>query len=122
MWPWWMPFALKRAIHWAATGNSVVRVKYRWAYNLRNYLTGHQIIQDIKEKYGSLRIYGYHGQQINNIIEEAVKECANTCQECGSNEDVHYIDNGWVYVLCPECSSGPEFSPTREVLIEKIGN
>ncbi len=123
MWKqWWMPRFIMRAIHFLATGGSVVRIKFWWAYNLRNKLTGSQIIQDIKEKYGSLRIYGYFGKEIDDIITEAVKECANTCMDCGSNNNVEYIDNGWVYVLCAECRDRPEFSPTREVLIEKNGN
>lgn len=121
MWPqWWMPKFIKRSISWLSNGGSVVRIKYRWAYKIREYLTGHQIIQDIKEKYGTLRIYGYYGKEIDDIITQAEKDCQNTCQDCGSNNDVDHIDNGWVYVLCQECRDRPEFSPKREVLIEKI--
>ncbi len=121
MWPqWWMPLFLKRWVHFLATGNSVVRIKYWWAYNLRNKLTGCQIIHDIKEKYGQLRIYASAGKEINDIIKEAQQECANTCQDCGSNDNVKCIDNGWTYVLCQECRNRPEFSPKRKVLTEKI--
>jgi hypothetical protein len=120
MWPqWWMPLFVKRFIHFLATDNSVVRIRYRWAYKLRNKLTGHQIIQDIKEKYGTLRIYGYHGKEIDDIITEAENECDNTCQDCGSNNEVKCVNNGWVYALCQECRNGPAFSPKRQVLIEK---
>lgn len=120
MWPqWWMPQFMKRFVHYLATNNSVVRIKYWWAYNLKNKFTNHQSITDIKEKYGRLRIYAYAGKEINNIIAEAITECDNTCQDCGSNDDVQRIDNGWVYTLCTECRNAPQFSPTREVLIEK---
>ena len=48
MWPRWIPMFIKRWIHYLATGNSVVRVKYRWALNLRSWLTKGQIFYDVK--------------------------------------------------------------------------
>lgn len=106
MWPRWMPFRLKRFIHWLANGNSVVRVKYWWAYRLRQYLTKGQMITDIKEKYATLRIYGYFGKEIDTIIEMAEIECSDTCQQCGSRDNVKMNGEGWLYTLCEKCSSG----------------
>jgi hypothetical protein len=104
MWPqWWLPFFIKRWIHYLATGNSVVRIKYRWAYNLRTKLTHGQIVQDVKDKYASLRIYCCGGEEMHNIIAGAEKECVATCEECGSKDDVHMFDTGWVYNICREC-------------------
>ena len=104
MWPyWWMPFFVKRLIHYLATGNSVVRVKYRWALKLRDKLTHGQMVQDVKDKYATLRIYCYGGEEMNKIIEEAEKECIATCEECGSKDDVKMFDTGWVYNICREC-------------------
>jgi hypothetical protein len=115
MWPQWIPMFLKRWIHYLATGNSVVRVKFWWAYRLRQYITKGQSIQDIKEKYAQLRIYGYAGQQIENIIERAEKECDETCQQCGGKDGVETVEVGrWYLNLCEKCHI-----PTREVLIEK---
>jgi hypothetical protein len=88
MWPRWLPFPVKRLVHWLATGNSVVCVKYWWAYRLRKKLTKGQIIFDIKEKYATLRIYGAFGDKIEKLIEHAELECNRTCQHCGSNEGV----------------------------------
>lgn len=104
MWPQWMPFPLKRFIHWLATGNSVVRVKYWWACRLRQFLTRGQMIIDIKEKYATLRIYGYFGKAISSVIELAEIECSNTCQQCGSKDNVRIVDEGWLYNLCEKCS------------------
>ena len=103
MWPRWIPLFIKRWIHYLATDNSVVRVKYRWANNLRNRLTGHCMIMDIKEKYATLRIYAFSSEAIDKIIEKAEIDCDNTCQNCGSTESVETIDTGWVYNLCGEC-------------------
>ena len=103
MWSTWMPYWLKRLIHYLATGNSVVRVKYWWAYNLRTKLTRGSMIQDIKEKYATLRIYGYFSDEMNDIIKIAEQECLKTCQDCGSNDDVQIQDTGWVYNYCKDC-------------------
>lgn len=105
MWPRWMPFPLKRFIHWLANGNSVVRVKYWWAYRLRQRLTKGQMITDIKEKYATLRIYGYFGKEIDTIIEMAEIQCSYTCQQCGSQDNVRMTGEGWLYTLCEKCTN-----------------
>lgn len=109
MWPQrWLPMFVKRLIHYLATGNSVVRIKYRWAYKIREKLTHGQIIQDIKDKYATLRIYCHAGDEIYKIIEAAEKECLETCERCGGKEDVEMVDYGWVYNLCAKCRKEKE--------------
>jgi hypothetical protein len=103
MWPKYMPLFLKRWIHYLATGNSVVRVKYRWAYKLRTWLTRGQIIHDIKDKYAGLRIYGSTGEEIYAVIEKVTEECDKTCEKCGSQEEVEVVGKGWIYNLCKKC-------------------
>lgn len=105
MWPRWMPFWLKRLIHYLATGNSVVRVKYWWAHNLRRWITKGAMITDIKDKYATLRIYGYFSEPMHKLVEDAEKECSKICEECGSRDDVKITDTGWVYNLCAKCRS-----------------
>ena len=121
MWPQrWMPMCIKRIITKLATGGSVVRIKFWWAYHLRERLTKGCIVQDIKEKYASLRIYGSFTKEMRQIIERAEKECHETCQDCGSKKNVKCIeDHGWYTMLCEDCRDHPRFTPTREVLIEK---
>lgn len=122
MWPRWMPKFLKRLIHHLATGGSFVKIKYYWAYKLRGKLTKHCIIQDIKEKFASLRIYGSFTYEMQNVITEAERECNITCQQCSSKEEVKNVtDDGWYSLYCKECRNHPKFSPKREVLIEKSG-
>lgn len=108
MWPRWMPMFLKRWIHYLATGNSVVRVKYWWAYNLRTWLTGGQVILDVKEKYATLRIYVSGNDKVDKIITEAEEQCERTCQECESTNNVECVDYGWVYNLCADCRNKKE--------------
>lgn len=103
MWPAWMPFPIKRLIHWLATGNSVVHVKYWWAYRLRSRFTNGQMITDIKEKYATLRIYGDFNDKIHKIVKEGEIECRKTCQTCGSTNDVRMNNTGWFYNLCRNC-------------------
>ena len=73
MWPKYLPFWFKRLIHYLATGNSIVRVKYWWARNLRQRLTGGAMVTDIKDKFATLRIYGYFSEEMYNLIDEADK-------------------------------------------------
>ncbi len=103
MWVRWLPMRVKRWIHYLATGNSVYYIKFRWANKLRKKLTGGQMITDIKEKYATLRIYCFANEKINEIIDKAVKECDETCQSCGSKEDVQDTDTSWIYHLCKNC-------------------
>ncbi|NBU98547.1 MAG: hypothetical protein EBS19_10125 [Spirochaetia bacterium] len=103
MWPKGIPFFVKRWIHYLATGNSVVRIKSRFWYNIREKLTKGQIITDIKDKFAGLRIYGNFGPEIESIIERAERECYKTCEKCGSNERVETFGRNWIYNLCKSC-------------------
>ena len=103
MWPKYLPFWFKRLIHYLATGNSIVRVKYWWAHDLRNKLTGGAMITDIKDKFATLRIYGYFSEEMYNLIDEADKRCQSICEFCGSNDGVQISNTSWVRNLCKKC-------------------
>lgn len=103
MWPSWIPMFLKRKIHYWATGNSVVAIKNKFWYKVREKLTNKQVITDIKDKYASLRIYGFYGHKINDIILDAERKCEKTCEKCGSEESVKIVGKSWVYCLCKKC-------------------
>lgn len=103
MWPKYLPFWFKRLIHYLATGNSIVRIKYWWAHRLRNYLTGHTMIQQIKDKFATLRIYGYFSQEMEDIINKADKQCQSICEYCGSNDDVQISNTSWIRNVCKKC-------------------
>jgi hypothetical protein len=107
MWPSWIPMFIKRKIHYWATGNSVVRIKSRFWNSIRKKLTKGQIITDIKDKYAELRIYGYFGKSIEEIIEEAEEECYKTCEKCGSQDKTRTVGKSWLYNLCRKCRYKP---------------
>ena len=60
------------------------------------------VITDIKQKYGSLRIY-YHpaDERIDEIIDRAEAEAEETCIECGRKERVQ--GRWYPRALCPMC-------------------
>lgn len=60
-------------------------------------------VHQIKEKYGTLRIYVSYGtEELFKMIDEAEEESAHTCEFCGSKENVGQT-TGWVITLCHEC-------------------
>lgn len=57
----------------------------------------------MKEKFGGLRFYANnHDEIIEGMIEMAEYMCDNTCQNCGSQEDLGVTSN-WISVLCRTC-------------------
>lgn len=62
--PWWCPRWFLRLLHLAGNDNSIVRVRNWKAHRLQNKLTGGIMIQDIKTKYGTLRVYGSFPEEI----------------------------------------------------------
>jgi len=112
MWVQWLPLSVKRLIHKLATGNSVARVESKFWYAVRSRLTNNQIITDIKDKFATLRIYGFHGNEIDEIITEAENECIKTCEKCGSRKDVKMVNYGWIYNLCAKCRKEKESKKT----------
>jgi hypothetical protein len=75
-----------------------------------------RVIQ-VKEKFGTLRTYTSIKNGTDPVPEEvlaeieatttqAEKNCANTCVECGSHDDVKIgfrtVDSGWLLPLCKE--------------------
>lgn len=67
-------------------------------------LDNFRIVQ-IKEKFGSLRVYTNNSvQEIEDIIDEMEKECSTTCETCGSKEG-KFRSNGWMRVICDECEN-----------------
>ena len=62
-------------------------------------------IAQIKEKYGSLRLYSYGAsEEIDDLIIEAERESSVTCELCGDPAVTDW-DRGWVTTLCEKCKS-----------------
>ena len=57
----------------------------------------------MKEKFGGLRFYtNGHDDHVGGMISLAEYLCDNTCQQCGSREDLG-ITSGWISVMCRSC-------------------
>lgn len=57
----------------------------------------------IKEKFGGLRVYmNFYTDELNKLIEDAEDEAYNTCEICGSKEDIGQT-TGWITTMCREC-------------------
>lgn len=68
------------------------------------------ILYQVKEKLGGLRIYGSakeQGEKIEEIIREAEKLAATTCENCGATDQITVRcpqpDGGYIQGLCPAC-------------------
>lgn len=58
---------------------------------------------DVKEKYGTLRLYGNcHGENVSKVTNyyELLSMCY--CFICG--KPVRYISHGWIEYMCPDCA------------------
>ena len=60
------------------------------------------IFTQIKEKYGTLRVYSAGGDQYcDGVISMSTSMSAITCEECGMPAKIR--DGGWIRTLCDNC-------------------
>ncbi len=61
-------------------------------------------VQQVKEKFGGLRYYtSSYDEVIEKMITEAEHEADDTCEKCGSREDVKRRGGGWIVTWCNKC-------------------
>lgn len=59
----------------------------------------------IKEKFGSLRLYHYGGDEyIEGVIAMAEAMSSKTCESCGKPGETN--SGGWLSTLCDDCRRG----------------
>ncbi len=62
-------------------------------------------LHQIKEKFGGLRFYIDHGDDyIYELINAAENESFETCEDCGSKENIGRTTSRWYMVKCEKCS------------------
>ena len=72
---------------------------------LKDNLLEEYRIDQIKEKYGSLRWYDSYGnEETSKIISQFEYISEHTCIVCGKL-DVKMINNGWMVPLCEKCNN-----------------
>lgn len=68
--PWWCPIFVLNLLHLFASDNSIVRCRDIHLSSVLKYFTGGLLITDIKIKYGTLRVYGYFTQEVNDELKK----------------------------------------------------
>lgn len=77
---------------------------YITEYNKDKHEEEHMKITQIKEKYANLCVYlNFYNEEVEKLIEAAEKEAEETCELCGSKEDVGVASEGWLTTECHEC-------------------
>ncbi len=78
-------------------------------------------IVQVKEKYGSLRIFLQAGtDEAENLIDEAETKSETICEACGAQGSNHTLRSGWSKTLClfhlveTELNSGVKFEDIRK--------
>jgi hypothetical protein len=66
--PWWVPRFVLNLLHLFANDNSIVRCRDIHLSYVKQRLTGGIIINDIKTKYGTLRVYGNFTKEIDEEL------------------------------------------------------
>ena len=62
-------------------------------------LPDHPCASQVKEKFGTLRVYMTHStNEIDDVIEEAERRSAVTCEACG--EPGEEKNTGWIFTYC----------------------
>jgi len=103
---WWHNFWrfrhwLWRVSIWIAQHTPLYEAKY---CNCTKYIVDHPRASQVKEKFGTLRFYMTTGSnEMYNLIDEAEKESAKTCEFCGKPGKLR--SGGWLLTLCDECAT-----------------
>jgi len=59
-------------------------------------------ISDVKEKYGTLRVYAYNlTGDVDDFIWEKEKESSKVCEYCGKPGEMRNLS--WIKTLCEDC-------------------
>ena len=68
-------------------------------------------IHQIKEKYGTLRIYSnFTNDKLENVIGKYEDLSASTCLYCG--KPAEYVTLGWISYLCEKCAKESHYYAT----------
>jgi len=85
--------------------------KYKWKDILQ--------FEQIKEKYGTLRLYASGTEKIQNILSKYESLSEEYCIHCG--KPVQYRTKGWITFICEDCLRKEyEYGKTHRGLIEEV--
>jgi ribosomal protein L37AE/L43A len=77
------------------------------------------VIHQIKEKFGSLRIYlSKYTDELSRMIDDAEEKSYHTCEVCGKYIEEPIVENYWIYAECKDCHE--EWHRKQNTLMNKI--
>lgn len=77
--------------------------------NWPNEIVDPVVFQQIKEKFGILRVYYKGGNEyIHGIVRMAENLSSKICEDCGNSGDKFVKKSGWLRTLCESCSKDME--------------
>jgi hypothetical protein len=76
-------------------------------------------VQQVKEKFGTLRFYCGGTEAIHRYIQLAERLSSITCEECGEQGTAN--GSGWISTLCEECRAAPRSSSLNSFSTSKSG-
>lgn len=94
--PWYLPrFVLNLLADNRKVGNN--------SFPLINSIHKKIYITQIKQKFGSLRVYGEFPKECDPVITTAINTCKDTCEYCGVKSASFVTVKSWVRNLCDDC-------------------
>lgn len=98
----------KTCMHWGcAHGDGWFEILHNACKEIAKFDDGTFYFEQIKEKFGGLRLYYAGGnEKIHKITTAAEDESYKTCEHCGTKEDVT-TEGSWILTLCKMCRSKP---------------
>ena len=64
-------------------------------------------IHQIKEKFGSIRIYlSSYTDELRQMIDDAEEQSYYTCEICGKYITKPIVEHHWIYPMCKKCFEG----------------
>lgn len=105
----------KHSMQWGGfeTGNGWYDLLDKVSKKISDHLKENPIegfhVQQVKEKFGGLRYYtSSYDDAIQELINDAEKEADETCERCGSKENVKTRGKGWIVTWCDKCFEAQE--------------
>lgn len=87
-------------------GNGWAKLIWDTCEEIEQYLKTHELgynfkFEQIKQKFGGLRIYSNGDQTICDILDRAEDKSFHICEDCGKPGKPN--TDGWITTLCDEC-------------------
>lgn len=85
--------------------NDILRpiFEYIEKYNVDKIDDDKIIITQVKEKFGSLRVYcNFETDELSDMIQKAESDSWETCEFCGSKENIGHTSK-WIMTICHDC-------------------